>query len=296
MHLNFSGRRWHDQLRGFPELAEAIMPVMTLDDYDFLITMAMKLSAALSITRESADGNPMRGNRSMIEEDAEREDGTTFTRKTAVEEVFPGIVELATNNKEALKTLSYERPSMNEQEQIRRIETAILHKLWPRALIYEEKLGRAGARSTAVHANAIITHDQMMVERSARWLVDRATEFAMRRGLIPPNTDGFDPYNYDFRIPGKFTVDEGNDAQMRLASLGRCTISRGIICANDGYLAEDIEEEREAEIDRTLLAAERLAAKHPEWSAKEIALMLDSTETNISFSAQQPPANDAAAA
>ena len=50
------------------------------------------------------------------------------------------------------------------------------------------------------------------------------------------------------------------------------------------YLAEEIEEQREAEIDRTLLAAERLAAKHDDFTVKEIALMLDSGGQNISFS------------
>ena len=187
--------------------------------------------------------------------------------------------------------LNYERPSMNEQEQIRRIETALLHKLWPRSLIYPDEFGRAGGRATTIQANTIITYDQCCVERTARWLVDRATEFGMRRGFIPANNSGYDPYEYVFTVPGKFTVDEGNDAKIRLASLGRCTISRGIICAADGYLAEEIEEERGNEVDRVLTMAEKLAAKHTEWSAKEIALMLDAGETNVSFSdAQtQPP-------
>ena len=111
----------------------------------------------------------------------------------------------------------------------------------------------------------------------------------MRSGAIPGNDNLYDPYEYIFTIPGKFTIDEGNDAKMRLAAMGRCTISRGIICAADGYLAEEIEEEREAEVDRTLAAAERLAAKHSEWTAKELALMLDNYEAQISFSDQATP-------
>ena len=66
VHFNFSGRRYLDQLRGIPELAEAIMPSLTLDDYDYLIGMAMKLSAAMSVSRESVDGNPQRGTRIQI--------------------------------------------------------------------------------------------------------------------------------------------------------------------------------------------------------------------------------------
>lgn len=289
MHFNFSGRRLLDQIRGIPELAESILPTMSLDDYDWLIGIGMNLAASLSVVRESADGNPFRANRSLVEEEAEREDGTTYQRKTALEEVYPGIVELATNSKESLKTLNYDRPSMNEQEQIKRVETALLHKLWPRSLIYPEEFARAGGRATTIQANTIITYDQCCIERTARWLVDRATEFAMRRGFVPMNRAGYDPFDYIFTIPGKFTIDEGNDSKQRLASLGRCTISRGIICAADGYLAEEIEEERAAEIDRVLTLSKKIAAKHPEWTPKEVALMFDHTDANVSVSEQTPP-------
>lgn len=289
MHFNFSGRRWLDQIRGIPELAESIMANMTLDDYDYLITMGMKLSAALSVTRESADGNPSRSNRTAYDEDVTQSDGTTITRKVAVEEIFPGIVELAANNKESLKTLDYNRPSTNEQDQIRRIETAVLHKLWPRSLIYPDEFARAGGRATTIQANTIVTYDQCCVERSARWMIDRATEWGMRTGAIPKNRNLYDPYEYVFTVPGKFTIDEGNDAKMRLAAMGRCTISRGIICAADGYLAEEIEAEREAEVERTLAAAERISAKHSDWTPKEVALMLDNYEAQISFSDQATP-------
>lgn len=289
LHFNFSGRRWLDQIRGIPELAESIMANMTLDDYDYLITMGMKLSAALSVTRESSDGNPARSNRVNYDEDVTDPDGTTRTRKVAVEEIFPGIVELAASNKESLKTLDYNRPSTNEQDQIRRIETAILHKLWPRSLIYPDEFARAGGRATTIQANTIVTYDQCCVERTARWIIDRATEWGMRNGMIPKNNSLYDPYEYVFTVPGKFTVDEGNDAKMRLAALGRCTISRGIICAADGYLAEEIEEEREAEVGRTLAAAVRLSQQFPDWEPKEIVLMLDTYDSNVSFSAQATP-------
>ena len=71
-----------------------------------------------------------------------------------------------------------------------------------------------------------------------------------------------DAYQYVFTVPGQFTVDEGTDLKMQLQSLGRCIISRGILCEMDGYLAEEIEEQREAEIDRLLSAAERIYDKN----------------------------------
>ena len=301
MHFNYSARKQVDMIRGIPELAESIMPNMHLDDIQYLVQMAIKLASALAVTRESADGNPSRSNRANYDESETVFDangqavtdnaGNPIVRKTAraVEEIFPGIIELATNNKEALKSLSFDRPSMNEESFIKRIEKSILHKLWPRDLIYAEDTGRAGTRAVGVQANTICVWDQCCTERSARWIGNRATEFSMRAGFIPYNDNLADPYEYVFTVPGKFTVDEGNDSKMRLQALGRCTISRGMICELDGYLAEEIEEQREAEIDRTLTAAERLAARHKDFTVKEIALMFDSGEMNISFADQAGP-------
>jgi hypothetical protein len=207
----------------------------------------------------------------------------TLHHHRQVEEIYPGIMELAVNNKESLKALAFERPSMNEEAFVARVETSILHKLWPRSLIYNEGSNRAGARSVVMQARQIINWDQQCTERSARWIADRATEFAMRMGWIPMNDDLDDAYQYQFTVPGQFTVDEGTDLKMRLESLGRCVISRGTICEMDGYLAEEIEEQREAEIDRILSAAERLADKHPKFVLKDIALMLDNGGTSMSF-------------
>jgi len=298
IHFNFSTRQDTDLIRGIPELAEAIIPIMHLDDIQDLISMAMKLASALAVTRESVDGNPNRSNRHVMDEEwgqqppncapGEWQEGTPSwgvkSETRAVEEIYPGIYELATSNKEALKTLEFDRPSMNEENFIARIETSVLHKIWPRGLVYIADAARAGARSLAIQANTICTWDQKCIERDARFIGDRHTEFSMRMGYIPYNDDLADPYQYGFTVPAKFTVDEGNDAKMRLSALGRCVISRGQICELDGYLAEEIEEQRYNEIDRILTASENLADKHKDFSVKEIALMFDSGESIVSFS------------
>lgn len=283
MHVNFSARKMVDMVRGFPELAEQILPVLHLDDIQDLISMAMKLASALAITRESSDGNPGPAGRATRDESFVTASGNTVTEKRAMQEIYPGIYELATNNKESLKTLEFDRPSMNEEAFVERIETAVLHKLWPRALIYAVESKRAGTRAIVMMARTICNWDQRCLERSARWIADRGTEFAMRTGMIPANNNLADAYDYVFTVPGQFTVDEGNDLKMHLMSLGRCTISRGMICEMDGYLAEEIEEQREAEVDRTLSAAERLQAKHTGWDVKEVALMLDNNGSNVSY-------------
>lgn len=294
MHFNFSARRQVDMIRGFPELAEAIIPIMHLDDIQNLIEMAIKLASAMAIYRKSTDGRPASGVAYTMVED------TTSTvlegvgapplipsKIQAFQEIFPGIVELATNNKEELGALEFDRPSMNEEAFIARVEQALLHKLWPRSLIFDGDTKRAGTRAIGSQARTICRWDQRCTERDARWICDRRTEFEMRMGYIPYNDNLADPYNYVFTVPAEFTVDEGNDQKLRLMSLGRGTISRGQICELDGYLAEEIEEQREAEEDRLMSAAERLSTKHSWISPKEALLRLDSGDANISF-AEQP--------
>jgi len=283
MHFNFSAREQTDLIRGIPEIGYKIIPTMHLDDVQHLIMMAMKLSGGMAITRESTDGNPRSSGRQSYEEEGTDAAGNPVTWKRSVQEVYPGIFELATNNKEALKTLQFDRPSLNEENFIARIETSVLHDLWPRSLIYAGDAARAGSRVTASQARTICEWDQKCLERDARWICDRRTEFEMRMGFIPYNDNLADPYDYVFSVPGEFTVDEGNDSKMRLLSLGRCTISRGMICELDGYLAEEIEDQRTAEEDRLATKAEGLAAKHKWMTEKEWLLRLDSGAAMISF-------------
>jgi hypothetical protein len=282
MHFNFSAREQTDMIRGIPDIGYKIIPTMQLDDIAHLISMAMKLASALAVTRETSDGSP-RTTRAAYDEETLDASGSPVKWRRAVQEIYPGLFELAVNNKESLKTLGFDRPTMNEEAFIARIETSVLHDLWPRPLIYAGESARAGTRVTASQANTICTWDQRCVERDARWICDRRTEFEMRMGYIPTNNNLADPYDYVFTVPGKFTVDEGNDSKMRLSSLGRCTISRGQICELDGYLAEEIEEQRFDEEDRLMGLAEKLVAKHDWLTEKEALLRLDSGEANISY-------------
>lgn len=289
LHFNFSARRQADQLRGIPELAEAIIPIMGLDDIQYLVTMAIKLASAMAVYRESTDGNPKLADRSNYDEEGTDAAGNSTTVKRSLQDMFPGIVELSVSNKEKMGVLNFNRPTMNEEAFIERVETSVLHKLWPRDLIYPASTGRAGARAIGIQANTICTWDQCCLERSARWIANNATAFSMRAGYVPGNDNLGDPYENVFTVPGKFTVDEGNDLKMRLQALGRCCISHGEICEADGYLWDEIVASRVTEIDRIMTEAEKLHQKHKAWDVRAIALMLDAGESNVSFSETQQP-------
>lgn len=283
LQFNFSARKQVDLIRGIPELAEAIIPQMGLDDIQYLITMAIKLASALAISRESTDGNPASSGRATRDFNISDASGNAVVVKRAFQEIYPGLFELATNNKEKLDVLKFDRPSMNEERFIERVETSVLHKLWPRDLIYAGNSGRAGVRAIGIQARTICEWDQSCTERDARWIANQATAFAMKMGYIPGNDNLTDPYESVFTVPREFTVDEGNDLKMRLAALGRGIISRGRISELDGLLAEEVEEEREQEEDRMMAAAERLHEKHKWISQKECLLRMDAGETNVSF-------------
>jgi hypothetical protein len=286
IQFNFSARKQVDLIRGIPEIAEAIVPQMGLDDIQYLVTMAIKLASALAISRESTDGNPASSGRATRDFTTTDVTGNNVTIKRAFQEIYPGLFEVAVNNKEKLTVLPFDRPSMNEERFIERVETSVLHKLWPRNLIYSGDAGRAGVRATGIQARTICEWDQSCLERDARWIANHATAFAMRMDYIPTNNILSDPYESVFTVPREFTVDEGNDLKMRLAALSRGIISRGKICELDGYLLDEIEEERIGEVDRQLTAAEALHKTHPDFMVTQIALMLDSAGTMISFSEQ----------
>lgn len=316
IHINFAARKMPDMVRGFPEITEQILPILHLDDIEDLISMAMKLASRIAVTRKSSDGFPT-SSRARAGEDepwpgapggqgAPQFAGQPFPNGQGgidrrgvvqnVEEIFPGFYELAVNNKETVEALGFERPSMNEEAFIKRIEIAVLHKLWPRSLIYAEDAGRAGARALALQARTICEWDQICLERSATWIAVRATEFAMRQRIIPANNNLADPYQCGFTVPAQFTVDEGNDQKMRLSALGRGIVSKGKIMELDGYLAEEIEEEREAEVLRVIEAGKRIFTKHPEIPLTQIILWLDNGGSNLSFMEQDREMVEAQAA
>lgn len=280
MHFNYDATRWLNQVRGIPALASLIDDSNTVDDANYYWGQAIKLAAAMAIGRESKDGRPASGAIQETEITEDGLDGTTRKFRVGVEQRTAGIVELSTDNEEALKVLDFNRPSLNEAEFIKRLETSFLAKHWPRALIYPEDLARAGARAIAQQVRQIVWARQRAIERTARWWVDRAISWAMRTGRIPENAATFDPYNYEFTLPGEFTIDEGNDGKMYLAFLGRGCITRGIICNKQGYQLDEIQEANEADEDNLAQRAERLHERHNWLTPREWLLRLNNPFNN----------------
>lgn len=287
IHFNYEVGDWINQLRGIPKLANLLDDANSVSDIQYYWQQGIQLASQKMVWRESVDAR----SGSNIEETTvavQLPDGTTKNKLVAIEDAPAGLVEMSTKNGEKLGTLDLNRPSMEERSLVSLLETAYFHKHWPRPLIHTEDLNRAPARAITQQVQIIVRQRQMSIERTARFIADRRIELGMRRGELPNNTNLYDPYNYAFSLPGKFTIDEGNDGKMMLTMLGRGTISRGIICNDMGVQEKKILKSNVASVEALAKAAEGIAAKH-DWMTEMEALNRLDNNGNVNQPSQQEP-------
>ena len=279
VHFNYEAV-WPNQLRGIPSLANLLDDACLTEDARYYWGQAILTAGSMAITRKSKDGRPALSGLQESEVTTTDLNGDERTVTVAVERRSAGIVELSTDNNEEIGSVDFNRPSLNEREYITDIETAYLHKHWPRGLIYTDDIDRAAGRAVTQQVRQRVWQRQCTLERTARWWIDRAIQWGMKTGRIPQYDAAFDPYNYEFTLPGEFTLDEGNDGKLWLSFLGRGAITRGIICNKQGLQAAEVADANEADEDDMMTRAERLAAKHDWISPKEALLRLNNPFTN----------------
>lgn len=255
--------KFTDQIMGYPGLADIVEAVGTVDDWNHYIGQAMKLSAAFAVTRKSKDGKPS-ANARRVQLDEEVDDGLGGTarnvRVMAHEIVQAGLVELATDNNEEIGSVPFDRPSMNEEAFIARIETGIFAKHCPREFIYTDGAGRAAARISVIRFRQNVWNRHKTLARFGAAVVQRRIAWEMQRGLLPKNQDLADPYLIQISTPAEASVDEGNDAKIDLAKLGRGATSHRIICAKDGRDEETVDEDNFSTLTRRMARAKEIHA------------------------------------
>lgn len=287
VHFNYEVGDWINQLRGVPTLANLLDDANSVSDILYYWKQGVQLASQKMVWRKSIDGRPLNGVQET-EVQVPQADGTTVTKVIAVEDAPAGLVEMSTRRGEELGTLDLNRPSMEEREFVKLVETAYFHKHWPRCLIYPDDAARAGSRSVAQQVQVSIRGRQMNLERTARWMADRKIAHAMQGGEIPRNDNLNDAWKYGFSLPGKYTVDEGNDGKMMLSMLGRCCISRGTICNDMGLQEKKVLRSNWNSVDALATAAEEMSAKHP-WLEKMEALNRLDNNGNVNQPMQQEP-------
>lgn len=288
VHFNFEARDWLNQVRGIPTLANLLDDCNACEDAKFYWQQAVLNSASRAVTRVSRDGKPNLGGIQETTVDIPDADGAPRKFQVRVERNQSGIYELSSDNQEELKALDFNRPAPGEAELIRQLETAFLHKHWPRGLIYTNDVDRAAGRMICQQVRSLVWGKQRTLERTARWWIDRAIAWAMRQGRIPTNNLAADPYNYEFTLPGEFTVDEGNDGKMYLSMLGRCCITRGIIANKSGLQEKKLRMSNVASVDALMTEAEGLTKKHS-WATEMECLNRLDNNGNVNQPPQQEP-------
>lgn len=274
VHFNFEVGDWINQIRGIPTLANLLDDANDVADIKYYWQQGVKIASQKMVVRKSIDGRPVTGIQET-EIQVPQADGTTALKMMRVEDAPAGVVELSNQRGEELTTLDLNRPSMDERELVKLVETAYFHKHWPRCLIYPDDASRAPSRSIAQQVQVQLRKRQMTLERTARWICCRRIALAMQRGEIPPNNNLYDPYHFGFSVPAKYTVDEGNDAKMALSMLGRGCISRGTITAELGHQEDKVLRSNVKSLDNLATAAEELNRRHPWLSPPDALNRLD---------------------
>ena len=291
IHFNFESEDWLNQLRGIPALATLLDDCNAAEDAKFYWEQAVLNSASRAVTRTTKDGKAPPGAVQETEVDIPQADGTTKKFTVRVERNSAGIYELSSDNGEELKTLDFNRPAPGERELVRTLETGFFHKHWPRGLIYTDDIDRAAGRAITQQVRHIIWAKQRTIERTARWWIDRHINWAMRHGRLARNNLAGDPYNYEFSLPGEFTIDEGNDGKMQMTLLGRCCITRGIITAKQGLQEKKVRKANVASLRALAAEAQAIATEYPWMTTMEALNRLDNNGNANQPAMQEPSAN-----
>lgn len=301
--------KWSDQIGFIPVLATAIMSIVNVQDFDYYIKQAMILAAQKAVTRTSKEGkapatsgvgytyaNPDGSVGSTLPGEAPP---ATATRVQAYEMNVAGMVELSTDNNEEIKFVDFQRPSLNEEQFIERIERGYLHKIWPYDLIFGKNSNAAFARQLREQVGMTIWEEQRLGCKFLQWAIRLRTAWAMQRRQLPPNDNLLDAYRNEVIWPAEFSSDRGYDNDIRLKLLGRNLTTHDQICGSEGFTHAQIQKKNLAYVDTLIGEAETIAAKHQASgvTAKDVLMMIDnlgSPNPQVNQAGGQPASPDEA--
>lgn len=279
--------KWSDQVGFIPILATAIMSIVNVQDFDYYIKQAMMLSAQKSVTRKTKEGQaPQTSGMAytyydtagvMQQTNPGESPPATATRIQAYETNMAGMIELSTDNNEEIGFVNFERPSMNEEQFIERVQRGYLHKIWPYDLIFGKNVNAAYARTLVQQTCMTIWEEQRLGEKFLRWAVNLRTAWAMQRGQLPRNDRLLDAYNWEVIWPAEFTGDAGYEAKIKLDKLGRNLMTHEELAGADGRNHAKIQRKNLAYVQKLLREAKATADpfKADGITVKDVLMMLD---------------------
>jgi hypothetical protein len=245
---------WHNQYRGVPKLATAILDWADLQDVDQYLKRALKLDSSIGLIKKTETGP-------NFTEDIFGQPISTPS-SVAMEYLSGGeIYYLNPRLGETLEPFTSNRPHPNQSDFIYRIERrAILALDWFPDLLDPSRIGGASTRLIQDQARAVIKRRQKTLRKRALRAVRYAIAVAIKNGLLPQNDE--DWYMWDFDMPALLTVDAGYDAEADLNALRLGLTTEAAINAKYGKNWIDTRNQRKVEIEKVISDAKEIADKH----------------------------------
>jgi hypothetical protein len=283
---------WHDQGRGIPRVAVALLRWMSLQDIDAFLEKALKRKASIGVKFKKEEGEAGLGNEIITSEEAtipstsgpgaEQIESGGDEPRVYFEEIKGGEgYYLNSTTGEDIEEFKYDCPTKNVEEFIARMQRGALASVgWFYELLNLSESGRAASRLVCDLANQSIWDQQSAGQIRAKRAVVYAIAKAMKHGFISRNDDGPDAYKWEFGLPKIISVDAGNDMREARENLKMGMTSHTIEAQKAGYHRNVIRGHRNSELDDLITDATAIHAKHPEVSFNTAMEMLEQRSPN----------------
>lgn len=196
-----------------------------------------------------------------------------------------------------IKAVSFDRPSVNQRafhDSI--IREALYAAGWSMDFsLAPDKVGGAALRVLVDKINGTLGELRDLIVRPA---VSRFDNFRIPVAMMDLKAIPFtnDWHNIEYVTPARVTSDRKYDTDVTIAQIRAGYSTRSKAAAEQGESEEDVRAENEKSVDDLLTIAERLAAKHPKFTAPAVLALLELITPNGNLPAEAPAPAPVAAA
>lgn len=275
---------WSDQVRGLTGIGLNGFDWSDISERREFELLAQKAGAALALIETNERGAPPPG-ASFISSPSTAP--TSATPTGLITESYEGgmIKYFKSGSGGKIEGFKNERPSADQQafeESIMRGAFAGME--WPIDFSLDPtKCGGAQMRVVIEKVVATIGKNQDLVSKVMRRVDGYRLSKFIKLGLLEPNPDWF---RWAYQGPGNPTADAKYDSDIALQEIRAGISTRQKACAERGEDYEEVDDQKEREVDSTLTRSRRLADKHDVPIEEVITLMSMPTPNGMTVSEQ----------
>ena len=246
---------WVDQGRGITCLSHAILRLFDLQDIDDATLTAIKAAATIALMEWNDDGEATSGSNRTSTVNS---DGTGLT----IEEFDRGSVRyFRSKSGGRIETLNDNRPSQNTSEFKEKMLRSVYQGLeWPYELARDASSLNGGPfRAALARAGRTVAKRQKTLKKLGIRKLGFGISKAIKLGIMPPSAEW---WKWDFQMPRIITADQGRESQQDRSDIEAGLRTKKEDASEQGKWWEDIQDQKEIEVDDQLTRAARLAKKH----------------------------------